>query len=236
MRAILLTGSTGGLGESLVKTLLDVEDSKLICLYRNQDKYDNLLKHINSIRGYLTKLDDDFSELIGCNEIRESDSIVLILNAFAISPIKRVGDYSSDEIKEFTYGNITRNVLLMNTVVNCCKNNGKALRIINLDSGAADYPLTGWGNYCAAKAYINSFISVVGKENPDFEIVSFDPGVMNTDMQAEIRTINKDVFDQVDVFKGYKEDKVLREPIDVAKQIKERYVEAWNVKNIREKM
>lgn len=236
MRTIILTGSTGGLGRALVEVLAGEEDSKLICLYRNQKKYEDLLSNKNYIQGYPIKQNDDFADLFENDAIGKSSDIILILNAFSITPIKKIGDYSSVEVENFIYGNITGNVLILNTVVKHCKEHNKSLRIINLDSGAADFPLNGWGNYCAAKAYINSFISVIAAENPEFQIVSFDPGVMNTDMQAEIRAADKTVFNQVDTFIKYKEDNILREPLEVAKQIKERYVISWTAMDIREKM
>lgn len=236
MKAIILTGSTGGLGKALTDVLVGEKDTELICLYRNQMKYEYLYQDKKElIRGYLIKEKDDFSGLSEFINPGRFESVVLILNAFSISPIKRVGDFCSGEIEEFIYGNLTRNVMLMNFVVNICKKHSLGLRIINLDSGAADFPLTGWGNYCAAKAYMNSFLSVIVAENPDFQVVSFDPGVINTNMQAEIRATDKAVFDQVDTFISYKNESKLHEPANVARKIKERYVSDWTTKSMREK-
>lgn len=236
MKAIILTGATGGLGRSLVEILRVDDDKKLICIYRNQQKYEKLFGEKESIHGYLIRDNDDFTALLENDVITKCDSVILILNAFSISPIKRIGDYSSNEVAEFIYGNITRNVLLLNTVIKHCKETDKALRIINLDSGAADFPLTGWGNYCSAKAYLNSFISVIALENPKFQIVSFDPGVMDTSMQTEIRLTDKSIFDQVHSFQKYKEEGRLNNPLEVARQIKERYVSDWKAESYREKI
>ena len=236
MKAIILTGATGGLGKALVDVLVGEKDTELICLYRNQRKYEELFQdRMESARGYLIKEKDDFSELEEWINPNRYENVVLILNAFSISPIKRIGDFTSEEIEGFIDGNLTRNVLLLNSVITICKKHSLGLRIINLDSGAADFPLTGWGNYCAAKAYMNSFISVVAAENPDYQVVSFDPGVINTNMQAEIRATDKSVFEQVDTFIGYKDENKLYEPADVAKRIKERYVSDWTTKSMREK-
>ncbi len=237
MKAIVLTGSTGGLGQSLVEVLVNEKDSELICLYRNKPKFEEVfLNKGKQIKGYFIKEKDDFSSLEELIDSKKFESVVLILNAFSIVPIKRVGEFSPEEIVDFVYGNVTSNILLLNKFVKHCKQYCQNLRIINLDSGAADFPLTGWSNYCAGKAYMNSFISVVLAENPEFQIVSFDPGVMNTDMQAEIRAVTKNVFDQVETFVGYKNDNKLHEPLEVAKQIKERYISQWTAKCLREKI
>ena len=235
MKTIILTGSTGGLGTALVEVLVDNNDSQLVCLYRNAQKFeDNFRICKEKIIGYMIQKNDDFSVLVEIIDKYKND-VVLILNAFSIAPIKRVGDFCSKEIEEFVYGNLTRNLLLINNIVKICKKNKLNLRIINLDSGAADYPLQGWGNYCAAKAYINSFLSVIMAENPNFQIVSFDPGVMDTAMQALIRETDKTVFDKVDTFIGYKDENKLHKPMDVALQIKERYISSWTAKTMREK-
>lgn len=235
MRGIILTGATGGLGKALADVLVTEKDTELICLYRNQRKFEELFPNTKeNMQGYMIKKDDDFTGLDEFVNPAKYESLILILNAFSISPIKRVGDFEPKEIEEFLYGNLTRNVMLLNWVVRISKKHSLNLRIINVDSGAADFPLTGWGNYCAAKAYMNSFLSVVAEENPQFQIVSFDPGVMDTKMQAEIRAADKTVFDKVDTFIGYQQDKRLHDPMEVAEKMKERYVDAWTAKSMRE--
>lgn len=232
-----MTGSTGGLGRALAKELLDEKESQLICTYRNKSKFEEaFLKYEGRIQGYLIQERDNFSGLVGLIDCERTERVVLILNAFSIVPIRRVGDFKSEEIESYVYGNVTRNILLLNEVVRLCNQHSLHLRIVNLDSGAADFPLTGWGNYCAGKAYMNSIMSVIQAENPEFQLVSFDPGVMNTEMQAEIRSVKSDVFDQVDAFIGYKNENKLHEPSNVARQIRERYISDWTAKCMREKI
>ena len=237
MKTIVLTGSTGGLGRALAEELLHEKESELICMFRNKSKFEEVFqgkeKHI---QGYLIKDEDDFSALDELIDTKRLESIVLILNAFSIVPIKRMGDFDPQEIERFVYGNVTRNLLLLNSIVRFCKRKSIGLRIVNLDSGAADFPLTGWSNYCAGKAYMNSILSVISAENPEFQVVSFDPGVMNTDMQSEIRSVKSDVFDQVETFIGYKNENKLCEPSKAAKQIRERYISKWTAKCMREKI
>lgn len=237
MKAVVLSGATGGLGKALVSVLAGRENFDLIGLYRNKGKFEELSRVIAPpIEGYWIEENEDFS-LLGKRIIsKEYESIILILNAFSIMPIKCIGDFSTSDVMGFVYGNITRNILLLNRVVGICKRFSRKLRVINLDSGAADYPLTGWSNYCAGKAYINAFLAVAAAENPEFQFVSFDPGVMDTGMQEIIRSVNKEVFSQVETFIGYKNNNVLRNPLDVAKQIDERYISQWLAQHLREKI
>ena len=236
MRKIILTGATGGLGKCLVDVIGKENLNELICVYRNEEKFSLLREKYKDILGYKLSKEDRFEKLFAFIRDEETDSIVLILNAFSISPIKSVGDMTAEEIEMSVYGNVIRNHLLINATVKYCKTNAVKLRVINLDSGAADHPLTGWSNYCASKAYMNSLLSVVACENPDYEIVSVDPGVMDTDMQAEIRETKSDVFKQVGTFIDYKKNGVLKTPESVAGQIAEKYVNDWTAEALREKL
>ena len=238
MRKIILTGATGGVGFQLAKKIISSEIGKLYCVYRNKQKYEDMFDKGGLFpEGYLLENKDDFSGLISLLDADEqrAENIVLILNAFSIIPIASIGTFATEEIEEMIYGNITRNVLILNRVVEYCKKQSIRLRVINLDSGAADHPLTGWANYCASKAYMNVFLSALALENPDYEIVSFDPGVVDTEMQAQIRSTDKSVFNRVNTFIKYKELGVLKKPEDIADQIIERYILNRDSKSMREK-
>ncbi len=236
MQKIILTGATGGLGKALVDVIGEHDSNELVCVYRNEEKFTALREKHTDLTGYKLSKEDNFEELFAmiCHE--DIDRIVLILNAFSISPIKRIGDMKAEEIGASVYGNVVRNYLLVNETVRYCKANALGLRIINLDSGAADHPLMGWGNYCASKAFMNSLLSVVACENPDYQIVSVDPGVMDTDMQTEIRAVKQDVFEQVETFINYKESGMLKAPETVARQIADKYLYDWTAKSMREKL
>jgi benzil reductase ((S)-benzoin forming) len=238
---IILTGATGGLGQCIVRKIhesgYDKIHDRLVCCYRNEDKFKKLFANIETdLLKYKTHENEDFKALIEMDEVAGSDFIILILNAFSIAPIKPVGEFSQDEIDSMLTGNIKNNVSLVNRIIRLSKEKRIKLRIINLDSGAANFPLKGWGNYCASKAYIDAFLGVAALENPYIETVSFDPGVMDTDMQRQIRECSGAVFDKVDEFRAYKEQGRLRRPEDVAAQIAERYIYSWTAKGLREKI
>ena len=234
--AIILTGSTGGLGSALATLLAEDAQAQLYCLYRNSAKFEALSRRLpEGVKGYRLREHDDFSALTHLLEAQTFEEIILILNAFSIAPLKRVGDFSREEIAELTEGNLTQNITLLNRVIHYCHRHSLALRVIHIDSGAADRPLTGWSHYCAGKSYMNAFLSVVAAEHPAFRVVSFDPGVMDTDMQAQIRSADKGVFDEVERFIAFKEEQRLSAPAEVARQIKERYITDWTAEAPREK-
>lgn len=236
MQTIIVTGSTGGLGSALAKKIYEEDIGRLVCIYRNELKFQSVFhKNQNNILSYRTCERDDYKKLVAMIEPLSMDEIILVLNAFSITPIKRIGKLSFEEIIQMIEGNITQNVILLNHIIALCKEYSYKLRIINLDSGASDFPLTGWGNYCASKAYINAFLSVVALENPQYKVVSYDPGVMNTSMQEKIREVDRQIFDQVDQFISYKTEGKLVNPESVACEIVKRYIIHWDAETLREK-
>lgn len=60
-------------------------------------------------------------------------------------------------------------------------------RVINVSSGAAVNPISGWAAYCAAKAGLNHFTRVLAKEEPMVTVLAVRPGIVDTEMQATIR-------------------------------------------------
>lgn len=236
MTAIILTGVTGGLGSNVAEKILERNIGRLVGVYRNEDKFQSMFhKYYKEIFPYHTHEKDDYEKLIETIEPWDISEIILILNAFSITPIKRIGEFSYKEIEYMVDGNIIKNIVLLNRIISFCKKHSYKLRIINLDSGAADFPLNGWGNYCASKAYINAFLSVVSLENLEYKVVSFDPGVMDTPMQKKIRETDPQVFDQVEQFVSYKTNGKLTDPEIIAGLIIDRYISGWGAKTLREK-
>ncbi len=74
---------------------------------------------------------------------------------------------------------------------------GTALRIVDVSSGAAKRPYAGWAAYCATKAALRMAGEVVGAEAREFApgtvmttdvaLVSYEPGVVDTEMQGVVR-------------------------------------------------
>ncbi len=60
-------------------------------------------------------------------------------------------------------------------------------RVINISSGAAVRGFPGWGAYCSSKAGLNLFTEVLALEEPEITAIAFRPGIVDTDMQADIR-------------------------------------------------
>jgi NAD(P)-dependent dehydrogenase (short-subunit alcohol dehydrogenase family) len=87
---------------------------------------------------------------------------------------------------------------------------GAKLRVVDVSSGAARRPYAGWSAYCATKAALRMAGEVVGEEARsyapgaslpvDLSLVSYEPGVVDTEMQAAVRGALAEAFPQVGRF------------------------------------
>lgn len=110
---------------------------------------------------------------------------IVVNNAGIIGPIGRM-----DAVEPIAWGqNITINLVGAYGVIHGAIRANAACTIINLSSGAARRPLEGWSAYCAGKAGLAMLTRAAHEEfGPHgLRIFGFAPGVVDTDMQGEIR-------------------------------------------------
>lgn len=221
---IIITGATGGLGRHLVQKAMDESlISQIYCIYRNQSKFDALFPVLSS-------------KLLSVNQLHyktPSKNLACVLTGFAINPLKNIGDFQESEVNENIQTNIQDTVILINSLVKLSSANNINLRLINIDSGAAYKPIKGWGMYCAAKSYINMFLKTLCIENQNVKAVTYEPGVMDTEMQSKIRMCDEKQFEWVEQFKTYHVQGQLNNPREVADDIFNRFVLQWDGKDFQ---
>lgn len=247
---LVLTGATGGIGRALYKKTVENQifnqyflyyrsPRKLTCLSdaKSSDSsiYHVVFKDVYT-EAYAIKYDmqKDFGECVIPSTILGKESNVrLVLTAHTITPIQSINRMSTDELIQNIETNVLGQISLIQQFVSYCTKNSCTLKIVFLDSGAAYRPLKGWSLYCSSKAYVDMFLRCV-KQETGFDVVLYDPGVVDTGMQKEIRNTDQDIFDMVDEFKGYKEKGILHKPEDVAEDICEYYLKDWKQKELKE--
>ena len=176
---------------------------------------------------------NSFIELLFDANQSKIPCVTLVLNAFDISPIKMAAELTKDEVHKNLEFNIEKQIEIIVKAWELSRHVDAPLRIINLDSGAAYHPISGWSMYCAGKAYINMFLKVFSKENK-IPLVLYDPGVVDTKMQETIRSSNAQDFPLVETFRNYQTSKQLHSPKEIAEDILERYLLNWTALETRE--
>lgn len=219
-RITIITGSSRGLGLELFR-LISAREEFLTSLsldfsaeQKNQASQSSkiqLLKCDLSSREMVNKSLEKIAIPEDCHEI------VFINNAGIIEPICPIENASAKAIELSVAINFLSPVLIVKWLT-ALNDERISLKIINISSGAALRPIAGWSMYCSTKAAFRMFLDTLSLEKPKVDLVHFDPGVMNTLMQAKIRSKESNFPDQ-DKFKKLKDKGALREPIEVARQI-----------------
>lgn len=102
----------------------------------------------------------------------------------------------------------------------------KDATLINISSGAAVKGYAGWGAYCSSKGAVDrltecAFVEEESDDSTNFRAYSIAPGVIDTDMQAMIRSSTKEDFPMLDKFLEMKESDSFNTSFFVAQKIEE---------------
>ena len=222
-KILIITGGSKGIGKGIVEKYLE-QEYKIYSISRSQIN-DEKFKRIFQIQYDLS--DPNGIELI-MKEIFEKittspESITLINNAATLGNIGPLENNILKNIQQTVNINLVTPLALTSEFIKRTKNMKCRKLIINISSGAANKPIFGWSQYCSTKAALDMMTKTVGLEqsqnNSDVKIISVHPGVVDTQMQAEIRKTDKAVFKDVERFIDLKESGSLEDPGTVGSKI-----------------
>lgn len=229
MDVFFITGASRGLGLALSKELID-ENSLLVCTARS--KNEELIELAKKKGCKLAFLEFDLLETSKLEELMDEmisfipefpSSISLINNAGVIEPIGHTEDNSPAAIEKSIAINLTAPMILTSAFIQKLKDKHVPKRVVNISSGAGRHAYTGWSSYCAGKAGLDHYSNAVAleqkKEPFGVKIVSVAPGIIDTDMQKEIRGSDEREFELVDQFIEYKEKGLLSSPEETADKL-----------------
>ncbi len=93
--------------------------------------------------------------------------------------------------------------------------------LVNISSGAGGSPYRGWAAYCASKAAVDMLTRVIAAEETGSgtRVLAVAPGVVDTDMQALIRSTPADDFPDVERFNELRRTDSFNSPAWVAEQV-----------------
>ena len=220
MNYYFITGSSKGLGKSLANLLLQDENNTVFGLARSESiqhsNYNHLsidLSNLEEVQAYqFPKLD-------------AADSIVLVNNAGMVGDVKRVGEIDNQQLIDcYTLNLISPAILTNNFLAKYSMLSSEKL-VLNISSGAGAgrTPIDGWNVYCSTKAGMDMFSQVLNDEikidNSNVKVLSLAPGIIDTNMQVQIREADQSSFSNVDRFKAYKKDGDLVHPDNTAKKV-----------------
>jgi len=223
----ILTGASRGLGAALARGLLK-PGTRLVTLARRTDP--DLAAQANAAGVELEQLPVDLSDLAVAGATAErlaaalpqARRYVLINNAGTVNPVANTAELTDASAIASAFNlNVTAVMLLTARFLSALRGQGADVRIINISSGAGRNPNAGWGVYCATKAALDMYTRVLNAEHAaqGVRAVSLAPGIVDTDMQATIRSSDEASFPALARFQEFHATGKLSAPADVAARI-----------------
>jgi NAD(P)-dependent dehydrogenase (short-subunit alcohol dehydrogenase family) len=112
---------------------------------------------------------------------------LLINNAGMVGPVGSAASVSAAESARAIALNVAAPLLLTAAFTQATAQAGER-RVMHISSGAGRNAYPGWGVYCASKAALDHHARAAALDQvPRLRICSIAPGVIDTDMQAQIR-------------------------------------------------
>ncbi len=218
-RLALVTGGSRGLGNALV-TQLQAEGWRVVELSRSAPTADSVRVDLAQPAAVAQALG---AVLVGIEPMSVAELLV-IHNAGMVQPLGPAANRPTCEVIDALNVNLVSGIAFLATAMahfQCCP--GRKV-VAHITSGAAVRAHAGLSLYSAAKAGMDQFLRVVAAEqvrqSHPFRALSIDPGALDTDMQATLRSASPDDYPGAAAFAQRQRDGALGQVEDVAAAVR----------------
>ena len=187
MDVALVTGASRGFGLALAREL-HRRGSHLLVDGRDPERLEAAAAEIGPTR--ITALAGDVGDpehradlAAAAHRLGRLDLLVNNASILGPSPLPRLERYPIADLEEVYRVNTVAPLALIQGLLPLLVASSGA--IVNVTSDAAREPYEGWGGYGSSKAALDQLGNVLGAEEPDVRVYTFDPGDMRTQMQQD---------------------------------------------------
>lgn len=217
----VVTGHSRGLGAAIAEELLH-RDIPVLGISRTANRA--LAKRYPALREARFDLSDDAaldrwldSDALAA-WMRGHTAALLVNNAGLLQPVGPLDQQDPRAVSRAVAVNVGAALALSAAFVQAT-NGATDRRILHISSGAARQAYAGWSVYCATKAALDHHARAVALDHsPGLRIGSVAPGVLDTDMQAEVRASEPSAFPELQRFLELKRERKLKSPEAAALQ------------------
>lgn len=227
---IFLTGSSRGMGLAMARQLLQ-PGHRLICLARSSN--DTLNQAAAAAGAELQQWSLDLSapaeaaaklsDWLQSQASADYAQATLINNAGVMPPIAPLSTLTSAELVTALRVGLEAPMLLTAAFLGATEHWTAQRKVLNISSGMGRRPMASQAAYCAAKAGMDHFTRCVALEEDlkphGAKLCSLAPGVIDTDMQQQLRNADPAAFPDLQRFTGLKANHLLASPEQAAAQV-----------------
>ena len=209
MHYFYITGTSRGLGKALAEQLLENPNHRVIGISRKQSIEASNYEHYALDLADLTAV-----QSFEFKPHADATRIVLINNAGMLGEVNHIGRVADKMIIDTYNVNLVSPAILSNKFAQCYQTLAAKKVVVNVSSGAGKKSIDGWSTYCSTKAGLDLFSATMqleqtlNKKSP-IRVISIAPGIVDTEMQAQIRTSDAADFSRIEDFIQYKSSGLL---------------------------
>lgn len=219
----LLTGHRRGLGRGIARALLR-RGIHVLGLSRGTDPtlgadVPGLLEEVALDLADPAALSGWLTDRCLAGFFAEAGQALLINNAGVVSPMGNLSSQDPDAVAASVAINVAAPLILSAAFARASRGSADR-RVLHLSSGAGRSGCPGWSVYGAGKAALDAHARAAAlDDDPGLRIVSLAPGVIATDMQAEIRSVPAARFPRRQRFIDLHRDGGLSDPDAVGERV-----------------
>jgi len=226
-RIYIVTGASRGLGRAIAAALLR-PGAHLLTLSRRPDP--SLVPQAQAAGASIDQWAIDLVDAPAAAERlarwlsgRSPADVALINNAALLSEPSPLRDGTLPALSAAVRVGLEAPLLLTAAFLQATEAWGTDRRVLNVSSGLGRRAMAGSASYCAVKAGMDHFSRVVAMEEAGrpggARIVSLAPGIIDTDMQTQLRQADRARFPDGAQFEAFKTEGMLSSPEDTAAQV-----------------
>lgn len=221
---VIVTGASRGVGAYVARWLAKI-GAAVTLMARSPEPLQRVAQDVEWLGGTALTICGDVADANACRRAvdetleRFGQLDALVNNAGIFQPMASIGSADPEEWRYNVEVNLLGPFYMTNAAIpHLLKQKG---RIVNVGSGAANIPVKAGSAYCASKAALVQFARVLAAEEPSLTIVTVQPGVVDTEMQALIRETGTKAMapEQIAYYKGLKSEGRLEPPFIPARSI-----------------
>ena len=227
----ILTGASRGMGLALAQQLCDQANAQLLCISRQSAPA--LDSWAASKGADLVQWRADLAQPIPVAQklltwLQQLDpaqfaSVTLINNAGVIGHLGPMTPQSEQLLQQTLAINLEAPMQLTAAFLTATRAWHASKKVVNISSGLGRRAMAGSSMYCASKAGLDHFSRCVALEEASLpngaRIVSLAPGVIDTDMQSDLRAGEPSQFPDRENFVNLKTTGALASPDEAAARI-----------------
>jgi benzil reductase ((S)-benzoin forming) len=226
----VLTGASRGMGLAMAEQLI-AAGHDLLCISRTHNDSLGLRATAKGVRCEqwpqdLARADAAAIRLEAWLAARAGEgyaSVTLINNAALLPRVAPLAQIPPMEVADALRIDLEAPMLLAGAFLRATDNWQAQRKVLNISSGSGRRPMASQATYSAAKAGMDHFTRCValeeaGKPN-GAKLCSLAPGVIDTDMQTQLRGADPREFADIGYFVDLKEKGVLNTPAEAAARV-----------------